>query len=160
MRPDQVVDYKALIGDTSDNIPGVHGIGEKTALTILEKHPTLDEIYAHLDDYPERIRKLLEQGKKDAYLSYDLSRIRTDLPVTLDLEQARVGEFHYSELVELFKELEFRSLLSRLQTPAAVLPGQPAAGQPSLFSQAPIRIGTSPRYSINTILVDSARKAG
>jgi DNA polymerase-1 len=58
----------------------------------------------------------------------------------------------------LFKELEFRSLLSRLQTPASVLPGQPSVGQPSLFSQAPIRIGTSPRYSINTILVDSAQK--
>jgi DNA polymerase-1 len=158
VRPDQVVDYKALIGDKSDNIPGVHGIGEKTALTILEKHPTLEEVYAHLEDYPERIRKLLEQGKQDAYLSYDLSRIRTDLPITLDLEQAKVGEFHYSELVELFKELEFRSLLSRLQTPASVLPGQPSVGQPSLFSQAPIRIGTSPRYSINTILVDSAQK--
>ena len=156
--PSQYVDYKALIGDKSDNIPGVRGIGEKTALTIMDDHPSLDEIYANLDDYPDRIRKLLEKGKKDAYLSYDLSRIRTDLPVTIDLEQARVGEFHYSELVELFKELEFRTLLSRLQTPAADLPEQPAAGQPSLFSQAPVRIGMPPRYSIKTVLVDSIQK--
>lgn len=156
--PSQFVDYKALIGDKSDNIPGVRGIGEKTALTIMDEHPSLDEIYAHLEDYPDRIRKLLEQGRQDAYLSYDLSRIRTDLPVTLDLEKAKVGEFHYSELVELFKELEFRSLLSRLQIPVAVQPGQPAAGQPSLFSQAPIHIGTPPRYSIMTHLVDSPQK--
>ena len=156
--PSQFVDYKALIGDKSDNIPGVRGIGEKTALTIMDEHPSLDEIYAHLEDYPDRIRKLLEQGRQDAYLSYDLSRIRTDLPVTLDLEKAKVGQFHYSELVELFKELEFRSLLSRLQIPVAVQPGQPAAGQPSLFSQAPIHIGTPPRYSIMTHLVDSPQK--
>ncbi len=158
VHPTHFVDYKALIGDKSDNIPGVRGIGEKTAIAILEKYPTLDEIYAHLADYPERTRKLLEQGRQDAYLSYDLSRIRTDLPVTLDLEQAKVGEFHYAELAELFKELEFRSLLSRLQTPVAVHPDQPAAGQPSLFSQAPIHIGTPPRYSIMTHLVDSPQK--
>ena len=158
VRPDQVVDFKALIGDKSDNIPGVHGIGEKTALTILEKHHTLDEIYTHLEDYPERIRKLLEQGKKDAYLSYDLSRIRTDLPVTLNLEQAQVGDFNYPQLIELFKELEFRSLLSRLQPGAAVIPGQPAHDQLSLFGQPPIRIGNSLRYEIETVLVDSVEK--
>ena len=158
VRPDQVVDFKALIGDKSDDIPGVHGIGEKTALTIMEKHPTLDEVYAHLEDYPERTRKLLEQGKKDAYLSYDLSRIRTDLPVTLNLEQALVGDFNYPLLIELFKELEFRSLLSRLQPAAAVILGQPAHDQLSLFGQQPIRIGNSPRYEIKTVLVDSPEK--
>jgi DNA polymerase-1 len=158
VRPDQVVDFKALIGDKSDNIPGVHGVGEKTALTIMEKYHTLDEIYAHLEEYPERIRKLLEQGKKDAYLSYDLSRIRTDLSVTLNLEQAQVGDFNYPLLVELFKELEFRSLLTRIQPAAAVIPSLPAHDQLSLFWQSPIRIGTSPRYEIKTILVDSPEK--
>jgi DNA polymerase I len=158
VRPDQVVDYKALIGDKSDNIPGVHGVGEKIALTIMEKYSSLDEIYAHLEDYPERIRKLLEQGKHDAYLSFDLSRIRTDLSVTLNLEQAQVGDFNYPLLVELFKELEFRSLLSRIQPAAAVVPGQPAHDQLSLFGQSPIRIGTSPRYEIKTVLVDSPEK--
>lgn len=158
VHPNQFVDYKALIGDKSDNIPGVHGIGEKTAMAILEKHSNLEDIYAHLADYAERTRKLLEQGKSDAYLSFDLSRIRTDLPVALDLEQAKVGDFHYADLVELFKELEFRSLLNRIQAPAAVNPEQPAAGQPSLFNQAPIRIGNSPRYCINAILVDTSQK--
>jgi DNA polymerase-1 len=156
--PDQVVDFKALIGDKSDNIPGVHGIGEKTALTILEKHSTLDEVYAHIDDYSERIRKLLAQGKKDAYLSYDLSRIRTDLPITLNLEQALVGDFNYSLLIELFKELEFRSLLNRIQPSTIMIPGQPAHDQLSLFGQQVIRIGNSPRYEIKTILVDSHDK--
>jgi DNA polymerase-1 len=158
VRPDQVVDFKALIGDKSDNIPGVHGVGEKTALTIMEKHPSLDEVYAHLEDYPERIRKLLEQGKANAYLSFDLSRIRTDLQVTLNLEQAQVGDFNYPLLVELFKELEFRSLLSRIQPSAAVIPGQPSHDQLSLFGQQPIRIGNSPRYEIKTHLVDTSDK--
>jgi len=158
VRPDQIVDYKALIGDKSDNIPGVHGIGEKTARAILEKHPSLDEVYAHLSDYPERIQKLLIEGKKDAYLSYDLSRIRTDLSIGLDLQHAKVGEIHSSELATLFKELEFRSLLNRLQTPNETLPRQPGTGQPSLFNPPPIRISASPRYSIQTNLVDSSTK--
>ena len=114
VRPDQVVDYKALVGDKSDNIPGVHGIGEKTAVMLLEKNPSLDEIYAHLEDYPERVRNLLTTSKQDALMSYNLAKIHTDLDVELDLEQARLGNFNYLLITDLFKELEFRTLLSRL----------------------------------------------
>jgi len=62
VRPDQVIDYKALVGDTSDNIPGVTGIGEKTAITLLEKYDTLDALYAHLADLSDSVRKKLKPG--------------------------------------------------------------------------------------------------
>ncbi len=89
VRPEQVVDYKALVGDKSDNIPGVPGVGEKTTENLLAKYGTLDNIYAHLEEIEPRWRTKLEAGKDSAYMSYKLAAIRTDLPVTIDLEQAR-----------------------------------------------------------------------
>jgi DNA polymerase-1 len=93
VRPDQVVDYKALVGDTSDNIPGVSGIGEKTAVGLLETYQTLDAIYAHLEELPARVKTRLEAGRDSAYLSYRLAAIRTDLSITLDLTRAKTGQF-------------------------------------------------------------------
>jgi DNA polymerase-1 len=114
VRPDQVVDYKALVGDTSDNIPGVSGIGEKTAISLLHSYENLDGVYAHLDDLSASLCKKLELGRENAYLSQELARIVTDLPVALDLEQARPEAFD-PELIEgIFRELEFRSLMGRL----------------------------------------------
>ena len=70
VRPDQLIDYKALLGDTSDNVPGVKGIGEKTAQALIEQHETLDGVYAHLGEIsPKRARTALESGKDSAYLS-------------------------------------------------------------------------------------------
>ena len=114
VRPDQVVDYKALVGDTSDNIPGVNGIGEKTAQTLLHSFSTLDEIYTHLEEVPPRVRARLETGHDAAYLSRKLATIVTDVPVTLDLDQARVENFNPKAVEALFRELEFRSLVPRL----------------------------------------------
>ena len=116
VRPDQVVDYKALVGDTSDNIPGVRGIGQKTAESLLKKYATLDEIYAHLDEIGGRVKTMLEDHKKDAYMSYDLARIRTDVPVTLDIEQARTDSIDLPKVTALFNQLEFRALGQRLAT--------------------------------------------
>ncbi len=115
IHPWQIVDYKALVGDTSDNIPGVPGIGEKTAVTLLSQYPTLDEIYAHLDELPPRLRTLLEKGRESAYLSRDLARIRTDVPITLDLERARTRNLNFDAAERFFQELEFRSLIPRLK---------------------------------------------
>ena len=114
VRPDQVVDFKALVGDTSDNIPGVSGIGEKTAASLLEKYGTLDNIYAHLDEISPGTRKRLEAGKDSAYLSQKLATLVTDLKVPLDLEQARSEYFDPKKVEALFRELEFRSLVDRL----------------------------------------------
>jgi DNA polymerase-1 len=114
VRPDQVVDYKALVGDKSDNIPGVNGIGEKTAVTLLQSYGTLDSLYAHLDEVSEGVRKKLEAGRLNAYLSRKLATIVTDLEIPLDLEMARTERFDPARVEALFRELEFRSLLHRL----------------------------------------------
>jgi DNA polymerase I len=139
VRPEQVVDYKALVGDKSDNIPGVPGVGEKTTENLLAKYGTLDAIYAHLDEIEPRWRTKLEAGKESAIMSYQLAAIRTDLPVTLDLEQARTEAFEPAKVEAIFRELEFRSLLDKLRK----LTGESTSNgtqQLSLFGQEPARV--------------------
>lgn len=116
IRPDQVVDYKALVGDTSDNIPGVAGVGEKTAVSLLKQYNDLDNLYAHLDELSPAVRKKLEAGKESAYLSRKLAAIVTDLNVPLDLEQARTDAFDPRQVETIFRELEFRTLMARLNS--------------------------------------------
>ncbi|MCA1899342.1 MAG: DNA polymerase I, partial [Chloroflexi bacterium] len=125
VRPNQVVDYKAIVGDASDNIPGVKGVGEKTAIALLEKFGTLDGIYQNLDQVEKRWQGKLEAGKEAAYLSYDLARIRTDLKIDFDFERAKVQPFDGSALEAFFKEMEFRTLLSKV---AVLSQGQSAGG--------------------------------
>lgn len=115
VRPDQVVDYKALVGDKSDNIPGVSGIGKKTAVSLLSEFNNLDNVYKHLDDLPSGIHKKLEADRDSAYMSKTLAQIVTDLEVSIDLERARSDHFDPKEVEFLFRELEFRSLFSRLE---------------------------------------------
>jgi len=134
IRPDQVVDFKAIVGDKSDNIPGVPGVGEKTAQVLLGKFGTLDEIYAHLDQVENRWRTKLEAGKDSAYLSQKLAQIKSDLPVTIDLAQARPDDFDAVKVETLFRELEFRSLTDRLHKLTGTAPA--ATGQMSLFGEA------------------------
>lgn len=166
VRPDQVVDYKALVGDHSDNIPGVQGIGEKTACALLEKYDTLDEVYHHLEEQPKGVRAKLEAGKENAYLSQQLATILTDLKVSLDLDDARINLVKaYPEVEALFQELEFRNLLIRLKnllglTENPSMHGTSAknAGQLSLFGDEASRIGVSPDYKIDVIVVDTDAK--
>jgi DNA polymerase-1 len=136
VRPEQVVDYKALVGDKSDNIPGVAGVGEKTTEALLAKYGTLDAIYAHLDEIEPRWRTKLEAGKESAYMSYTLASIRTDLPVTLDLEQARTDAFDPAKVETVLRELEFRSLVDKLKKITGAYVPAPTQ-QLSLFEQAP-----------------------
>lgn len=119
LRPDQLVDFKALVGDKSDNIPGVRGIGEKTAAELLQKYETLDNIYAHLDEIkPDRVRKALEAGRADAELSRKLGRIATDVPLQLDLRACRTREYDRAKAIALFQDLAFRSLAEKLPIPS------------------------------------------
>ena len=135
VRPDQVVDYKALVGDKSDNIPGVRGVGEKTAGALLEKYGTLDEVYAHLDEIESRWRGKLEQGKDSAYMSRDLAQIRTDLPIKLDLEQAKSNRYDPETVLAFFKQMEFRTLSRRFENLTMAIQPVTANGQQlSLFS--------------------------
>ncbi|MGD0173046.1 MAG: DNA polymerase I [Anaerolineales bacterium] len=117
--PEKLIDYKALVGDKSDNIPGVNGIGEKTATELLRTYGTLDEIYHRLGDVPPRYRAKLEAGRENAILSRTLATIRTDVPLRADLAQCRVGRYSREEVAALFQVLEFRTLLSRLPGRAA-----------------------------------------
>lgn len=112
--PEKVVDFKALCGDPSDNIPGVKGIGEKTAVKLLEEYGNLEGIYKHIDEISGRAKSALEGSEDIAFLSQKLSRIVTDLDVKLDLEQARIDRFNPRAVEDLFRELEFRTLTDQL----------------------------------------------
>ena len=126
LRPDQLVDLKALVGDKSDNIPGVHGIGDKGATALLQKYGSLEAIYSHIDEVtPDRTRKALEDGKANALLSQDLGRIVTDVPIRLDLAACHTRDYDRNEVIALFQELAFRSLADRL--PPTALHGKTVA---------------------------------
>ncbi len=114
VRPDQVVDYKALVGDISDNIPGVKGIGEKTAVKLLAEYGTLANLYAHLDDIKGALRQKLADGRPAADLSYQLARIVIDAPITINLQECLTRDFDAAPVLALFRELEFRSLSKSL----------------------------------------------
>lgn len=160
VRPDQIVDFKALTGDKSDNIPGVQGIGEKTAVALLQEYGSLDGIYAHLDSLSASLRKKLEEGRSSAYLSQKLARIVTDLPVKLDLKQARAEIFDPGRVEALFRELEFRSLLPRLEHlyPLYGKPSAQVSQQLSLFDVQTSEIKVLSSAPIRAILVDTAEK--
>ena len=102
--PSQVIDMKALMGDTADNIPGVPGIGEKTALKLLTQYKTLDNLYAHVDEIKGAQGKKLAAGKDMAYLSYKLAAIKRDVPMETTLEEM-AQPVHISEMKELFSRL-------------------------------------------------------
>jgi len=114
VRPDQIVDYKAMVGDPSDNIPGVKGVGKKTAESLLNEFDTLDEIYNNLDKLRPAVKQKLENDRDQAYLSQKLARIICDLKIPLDLDKARPDQYDPKAINELFRELEFRSLIKRL----------------------------------------------
>ncbi|MES2208745.1 MAG: DNA polymerase I [Chloroflexota bacterium] len=113
--PSQMVDYKALKGDVTDNIPGVPGVGEKTAAKLIREYGDLDAVYARLEDVkPDKLRDKLTEFRDQVALGRELSTIVRDLPVHLDLDAARLGDYDRDEVIRLFREYEFRSLLDRL----------------------------------------------
>ena len=115
LRPDQMVDYKSLKGDPSDNIPGVPGVGEKTAARLIRDFGDLDTLFARIDEVtPEKLRENLRQHHDQIEMGRELSRIVRDLPVELDLEAARLGDYDRDTVVRLFREYEFRTLIERL----------------------------------------------
>jgi len=114
LKPDQIIDYKGLRGDPSDNILGVKGIGEKTASTLLQKYGTIEGVYENLSEIKGAIREKLERDKMQAIQSKSLATIRTNVPVELNLEEAKTHEFDRTKLVRLFQELTFYSLIKRI----------------------------------------------
>jgi DNA polymerase-1 len=116
IQPAQVIDYKALCGDTSDNIPGVKGIGQKTAVKLLSDYGSLDQIYAALPEIKGAVQKKLEAGKADADHSRYLATIVTDVPIEIDLARCKLEGFDPEQVVPALKKLEFQHFINRLQT--------------------------------------------
>ena len=165
LTPAQLVDYKAIVGDVSDNIPGVRGVGEKTASALLQKYGSIENIYQHLEEVqPARFRAALAEAREAALMSKHLATIVTNVPVSLDLEASRFGAFDRERLKEIFRELEFRSLMDRL-------PGGEVSGPPqqlSLFAEEtaapPERTAHTEHQVVDTIpaldtLVERLRRA-
>jgi DNA polymerase-1 len=113
--PAQFVDLKALMGDQSDNIPGVMGVGEKTALKLIQQYGSLDCIYDNIDEIKGKLREKLETDKIQAYMSQTLARIIKDIPVEFNLEEYRLTEPDNDKLSLLYDELEFRNFKKRLK---------------------------------------------
>lgn len=115
IEPYQVVDIKSLMGDSSDNIPGVKGIGEKTAYSLIEKYTTLDNIYANIDnlDASAKIIEKLKNDEKMARLSYTLATINKEVPIDLQYDEVRVKEVNKDELYPLFKRLAFNKFIAK-----------------------------------------------
>ena len=117
MTPSQVIDYLALMGDSSDNIPGVPGVGEKTAKQLLEEYHSLDNIYQNLDKITKNVLKeKLIAGKESAYLSKELVTIELNVPLDITFEQMKMTAFDTERLFELFEELEFRSMSDKISS--------------------------------------------
>ncbi len=120
--PKQLIDLKALTGDNSDNIPGIPGVGEKTAAKLLQQYGTLDNIYMNIDDVtPQKLQNLLRDFREQALQSQYLATIVTDVPVSLDLEKCKVSDYDRTTVVELFRELEFVRLLPSLPDETKVM---------------------------------------
>lgn len=113
--PDQVVDIKSLMGDASDNIPGVRGIGEKTAYSLIAKYSNLDNIYKNIDnlEVTASILSKLKEGKEQAYVSKELAQIYYSAPIELDYEKLKLGKVDIENLVNLFTRLEFKKFIDK-----------------------------------------------
>ena len=114
IRTEQFLDLKALKGDSSDNLPGVPGIGEKTAVKLLQEYETLDGVYEHLDEQKGALRTKLENGRESAYLTKQVAEIWTDAPIALDWDVADVNDCNFARVTEILQKLEFNSLIGRL----------------------------------------------
>ncbi len=135
----QFLDLKALKGDNSDNIPGVPGIGEKTAIQLLQEFGTLDGVYANLDKVKPSVANKLEAGKESAYLSKKVARIWADAPIELDLKEMDAHDLDTAKLAELLNHFEFHSLVRRLPQHMQHI----TSAQGSLFDmQTPVTVPT------------------
>ena len=113
IEPINIIDLKALMGDSSDNIPGVKGIGEKTALKLLHDYKTLDGVYDNLDKLTPKMREKLENDKDNAYMSYDLATIYKEVPMEISIPDIKLKNKNSDKLNEMYKELEFYSFLKK-----------------------------------------------
>jgi DNA polymerase-1 len=171
MEPQQLIDFKALKGDTSDNVPGVKGIGEKTATQLIQQYGSVENIYEHLAEVtPARAKSALEANREMAFLSKDLVTIRTQVDIPVTWQECEVHSYNRTQVEALFDQLEFKTLRNRLpgSSEAKVETPPTKAQQISMFGEgdaaleaasAPISRAPAivkPKESVtNTIIVDT-----
>lgn len=118
LTPSQLIDYKGLRGDASDNIPGVKGIGEKTGLVLIRDFGSIDNLYDKIgkgeDNLPNKLKEKLIDQKKEAYLSRELSEIRKDVPIEINLKNCEWGGYDNKEVLEMLKQFNFNSLIKNI----------------------------------------------
>ena len=115
LKKNQFLDLKSLKGDSSDNIPGVPGIGEKGAVSLLQTYGDLDNLYAHVDEIPGATGQKLKDGKELAYISKQLAEIKFDAPVKFDPEKAKLNDFNPADVLAVLKKYQFRTLVSKFE---------------------------------------------
>ncbi|MBS1904520.1 MAG: DNA polymerase I [Bacteroidetes bacterium] len=165
LKPEQFIDYLALVGDTSDNIPGVKGVGEKTATPLIQEYGDLDGVYTHLDKITKKaLKEKLTNDKENAYLSRTLATIKRDVPVDVtldDLKYTKLPDFRKVEA--MLMDLGFKSLLAKLhaeekiflgnEAPSALAPhSEPAAETPQVQDRGAVKTIRSVKHEYQTIL--------
>ncbi len=140
LKPEQIADFKALKGDPSDNIPGVPGVGEKTAVKLLQQFGSVEKIYEHIGEVtPQKLQTILRENEAIGRKSKELATIVTQLPVTMNLDDCRVSQYDRNKVTELFRELEFASLLPKLPQTEGEAPveAKPPRGDYNIVNTAP-----------------------
>ncbi|MDB4896851.1 MAG: polA, partial [Firmicutes bacterium] len=137
LSPRQIIELKALMGDTSDNIPGVPGVGEKTAVKLLTEYESVEGVYAHLDQIKGALKEKLASARELAELSRKLATIDQNAPVAFVPDEFKLGEPNYTEAMSLFKRLEFKSLLPKV-TPKAGAPEAEVAAEIAAAEATPV----------------------
>ncbi|MBX3061664.1 MAG: DNA polymerase I [Anaerolineae bacterium] len=166
VRPDQIRDYKALVGDSSDNYPGVAGIGKGTAPKLLQQYETIENLYLHVDEIKGSQKDKLVAGRANAFLGKQLATIITDLPIHVELEKCATHDYDVAKVDELFQELEFNSIRKRIGLTPAEPASAPAtkraakaasAGQLSMFAdeESAAAHQAAPVHVVHTVIVNS-----
>lgn len=143
LEPEQFIDFKILRGDSSDNIIGIPGIGEKGAANLLQQYEDIDGILHHLDELPEKTRISLQENRDRLTLNKDLVTIVLDAPINLDLPKCVINDYDRQTTFQLFQQLEFKSLLSKLPKADSQMPAQ----QMNLFNTSPNASGTTEKIT-------------
>ena len=124
LTPDQFIDLKGLMGDSSDNIPGIPGVGEKTATKLLNQFGSIENLIAHTDDItPKGVKQKVEDNVQLAVMSKRLATINKYVPIEIDFDEYLIGEPDYDKLVDIYTKLEFNRFLKKLKTKGASVPG-------------------------------------
>ena len=159
LRPPQMIDYKALKGDTTDNIPGVPGVGEKTAAKLIAENGNIEGVYADLSRFTPKLRESLAANREQVFNSREMATIVTDLPVKLEIDRTRWRGYDRAAVLDLFRDLEFRSLIPRLPPGGASLGGGPVVAAPAA-RPGQLALGLDPEPNtappVDTTLIDAS----